>query len=187
MPPLKRRAVCLAALSMIAAPGVRAEDPWPLLRRGAALALMRHAIAPGTGDPGNFRLEDCSTQRNLSEEGRAQARRIGALFRDNGVDTASVYSSRWCRCLDTARLLGLGAVREQPLLNSFFGEPGEEEGRSRDTRAWIATLAPATPIVLVTHQVNITGLTGIFPSSGEILFLSRMDAELRLLGRLETG
>lgn len=186
MPLMQRRAFCLAALSIAAARGARADDVWPLFRRGELIALMRHATAPGTGDPAGFQLRDCSTQRNLSEEGRAQARRIGGLFRENGVDAAAVYSSQWCRCLDTARGLGLGEVREQPLLNSFFGAPGEGDAHSRETLAWIRSLKTSAPVVLVTHQVNITGLTGVFPASGEIIFVSVTGRTLSVRGRLAT-
>jgi phosphohistidine phosphatase SixA len=184
---IERRAFCLAALSIVAAGGARADDIWPRFRRGELVALMRHATAPGTGDPAGFKLQDCSTQRNLSEEGRAQARRIGKLFRDKRVETAAIYSSQWCRCLDTARGLDLGAVREQPLLNSFFGTPGEGEARSRETLAWIRSLKPTGPVALVTHQVNITGLTDVFPASGEILFIETEGDMVRVRGRLQTS
>ncbi len=136
------------------------------------MVLLRHASAPGTGDPPGFRLGACDTQRNLSEEGRAQARRIGDLFRENGVAEARIYSSQWCRCLDTATGLALGPVNEQPLLNSFFGAPQDGAGQTGRLRAWLAGLPKASPLVLVTHQVNITGLTSIVPQSGELVFVS---------------
>ena len=83
---------------------------WAALRAGGHVALIRHALAPGTGDPAGFRVDDCATQRNLSPTGRAQARAIGERFRANGIDTAAVLSSQWCRCLDTARELALGEI-----------------------------------------------------------------------------
>jgi broad specificity phosphatase PhoE len=184
---IERRAFCLAALSLLAARGARADELWSEFRRGEMLALMRHAAAPGTGDPSDFRLRDCSTQRNLSEEGRAQARRIGENIHRNGIEEAAVYSSQWCRCLDTARALNLGEVREQPLLNSFFGSPGQSETRSRETLAWIRSLISGGPIVLVTHQVNITGLTGVFPASGEIVFVSPGETRMTVRGRIALG
>ncbi|MDX1541772.1 MAG: histidine phosphatase family protein, partial [Geminicoccaceae bacterium] len=100
-----------------------ADEPsalWAALRSGEAVAMMRHALAPGTGDPAEFEIDDCSTQRNLSDRGRAQARAIGQRFRANGIERAEVGSSQWCRCLETARLLGLGDVEPMPALNSFF-------------------------------------------------------------------
>ncbi|MDH6268955.1 broad specificity phosphatase PhoE [Rhizobium sp. SG_E_25_P2] len=184
MPLMERRAFCLGAAGLFVAGAARSETPWALLRRGESVALIRHATAPGSGDPPGFRLRDCSTQRNLSDEGRAQARRIGAMFRANGIDDADVYSSQWCRCLETARALMLPAVDEQPLLNSFFDEPGQAETRTRQTLAWILSLKAASPVVLVTHQVNITGLTGIFPASGEVIFASAEETGMKLRGRL---
>lgn len=94
-----------------------------LLKKPGHFAIMRHALAPGTGDPRNFDLTDCSTQRNLSEAGREQAKAVGELLRKSGIEKAGVYSSQWCRCLDTATLLGLGPVTELPALNSFFQQP----------------------------------------------------------------
>lgn len=184
---IERRAFVLGAFAFVAAGGARAEDVWEEFRRGDALALMRHATAPGTGDPPDFRLGDCSTQRNLSDEGRAQARRIGENIRRNGIERAAVYSSQWCRCLDTARALDLGEAREQPLLNSFFGKPGQSDARSRETLAWIRTLRRAAPTVLVTHQVNITALTGVFPASGEIIFVSPGQNMMAVRGRMTLG
>lgn len=96
----------LVAASLAALPA-DAENAvlWSALRGGEHVVLMRHAVAPGTGDPAGFELDDCSTQRNLSERGREQARATGERFRANGVTDAAVYSSQWCRCLETARLL----------------------------------------------------------------------------------
>ena len=148
------------------------ESPAPaleILQKGEAVALIRHAIAPGTGDPPGFILRDCSTQRNLSEAGRIQARRIGDFFRSQGITTASVYSSQWCRCLETARLLGLGPVKELPALNSFFEESEKEQERTQSMWAFLLSRRGQGPAILVTHQVNITALTGVFPASGEII------------------
>jgi phosphohistidine phosphatase SixA len=165
-----------------------ATDPWAALRDGQAMVLLRHASAPGTGDPPGFRLGACETQRNLSDEGRAQARRIGNLFRENGIAAARVYSSQWCRCLDTATGLALGPVNEQPLLNSFFGAP--EDGREQTVRlrTWLTGLPKTAPLLLVTHQVNITGLTGIVPQSGELVFVSLDPAGIvTVIGREPTA
>ena len=130
--------------------------------------LLRHAIAPGFGDPEGFRVEDCSTQRNLSEAGRRQARAIGAWLRARGINGARVYSSQWCRCLDTAELLNLGEVTPLPALNSFFERTADREPNLRALRAFLAKRPPFNgPLVLVTHQVTITAMTGIFPGSGE--------------------
>jgi phosphohistidine phosphatase SixA len=160
------------------------EKTWQALHKGEAVALIRHAIAPGTGDPPGFQLRDCSTQRNLSEEGRVQARRIGDFFRTRGVEKALVFSSQWCRCLETARLLELGPVQEMRALNSFFEEPARGSEQTEQIRAFLSTLVPKGPAIFVTHQVNITALTGVFPSSGEIIiYRAGENGRGKVLGR----
>lgn len=148
------------------------ETAWTALMSGRAVALIRHATAPGIGDPPGFRLHDCSTQRNLSEEGRTQARRIGRFFRSKGIEEARLFSSQWCRCLETARLLGLGTVIELPFLNSFFNASEKEGRQTEQTRQYIRSLPKGHPVVLVTHQVNITALTGVVPASGEVVIFA---------------
>lgn len=131
---------------------------------------MRHAAAPGTGDPPGFRHDDCSTQRNLSEEGRAQSRAIGELFRANGIKTAAVYSSQWCRCLDTARLLGLDEeVKQLALLNSFFDNTSRGGEQSAALLEWLRVQRFSGPSVFVTHQFNISGVTDKAPARGEMV------------------
>lgn len=180
---------CLCLLLPFAA--ARAETGeaalWATLRDGGHVALIRHALAPGTGDPPGFRVDDCATQRNLSAAGRAQARAIGERFRANGIATAAIFSSQWCRCLDTAREMGLGEAVAFPGLNSFFADRGEEAWHTAAARALIAERAHGPlPLVLVTHQVNITALSGVFPASGEIIVM-RLDGEtLSLAGRIRT-
>ena len=161
---------------------------WAILRRPRTFALIRHATAPGTNDPAGFRVDDCATQRNLSAEGRAQAVRIGDLFRANGIVAADVYSSQWCRCLDTASLMGLGEVRPQPLLNSFFQDRTREAGQIEALRRWIGQLDLAKPTAFVTHQVVVTALSQVFPGSGEIVAMQRgADGRLSVQGRLPTA
>src|SRR5437868_6308691 len=100
-----------------------ADAAWTALASGEPkVLLIRHAEAPGVGDPPGFRLGDCATQRNLSEKGRAQAGSIGDALRRRGVPVAKVLTSQWCRCRDTARLLDVGPVEDAPALNSFFDE-----------------------------------------------------------------
>lgn len=161
------------------------DDLWQALGAGRAIALMRHAYAPGVGDPESFRLEDCGTQRNLSAEGEADARRTGARFRANGIVDADVHSSQWCRCLRTGELLGLGPVMPLPALNSFFGDRPRGPAQTAEIRRFLAGRQGTKPLVLVTHQVNITALTGIGPRSGEIVVIaSGADGALEVLGRL---
>ena len=160
---------------------------WEKLRSGDHFVLMRHALAPGTGDPPSFEIDKCETQRNLSQRGREQARDIGALFRENGIHTAQVYSSQWCRCLDTARLLNLGDVTELPIINSFFQNFENEKVQTAALVQWLNHQALAPTLILVTHQVNITAFTGIYPSSGEIVVVhSREDGTFAPIGTIAT-
>jgi phosphohistidine phosphatase SixA len=149
-----------------------AQFPLERLDEGGYVVMLRHALAPGVGDPANFRLDDCATQRNLSEEGRAQARRLGERLRAHGVEQAEVYSSQWCRCLETAELLDLGAVEELPALNSFFSRPAEREPTLEVLRAFLAALPEdGPPLILVTHQVTISALAGHGAASGEAVVM----------------
>lgn len=153
----------------------------------ATVLLIRHALAPGTGDPSNFQVDDCATQRNLSDEGRAQARRIGALIGKSVSRDVKIFSSQWCRCLETARLLDLGSVREQPFLNSFYQRSQNRDAQTADLRAWIKNADPTPLHILVTHQVNITALTGVYPRSGEIIAVrSTKPGDIEVVGRIET-
>lgn len=187
-----RRALIAGFAAVSAASGGRLasaeSSPWAALLRPGSFALIRHATAPGTNDPPGFRLDDCATQRNLSSEGRAQAVRIGDLFRGSAIDTADVFSSQWCRCLDTARLMKLGEVRAEPLLNSFFQDRAREAGQIAALRRWIGQLDLSKPTVLVTHQVVVTALSQIFPGSGEIVVMQRRSGgQLAVQGRLPTA
>lgn len=180
---------CLLLLAAMLAPQAGAAEEerslWQAVARGGHVLLMRHAQAPGGGDPAGFQLEECATQRNLNSEGKDQARRIGEAFRRAGVTQAQVFSSRWCRCLETGRLLTLGKVTPLPALDSFFEHADREHTQTSQTLAWIKAADLSTPLVLVTHQVNITALTGIFPVSGEIIVARAMpDGKLRVVGRL---
>jgi phosphohistidine phosphatase SixA len=147
-------------------------------------AILRHAIAPGTGDPPGFTLGDCNTQRNLDDRGRAQARAIGAAIRDAGVKVDHVLTSQWCRSSETAALLDLGPVREEAALNSFFADRGTEPAQTETLRRLLAGLPAEETAVLVSHQVNITALTGIYPRSGEVVILRvAEDGAVEAVGR----
>ncbi len=158
------------------------EGGLAVLARPGHVLLMRHANAPGVGDPPGMDLADCSTQRNLDARGRAQARELGERIRSAGVPTARVFTSEWCRCRETARLLELGPVEVLPALNSFFEEPAQREPRLSALRAFLEKLPrDGGPVVLVTHQVTITALVGVYPASGEGVVL-----RLRADGGFET-
>lgn len=142
------------------------------MKAGGHILMIRHAMAPGNGDPPNLMIGDCSTQRNLDATGRAQAQNIGKWMRSRGIESARVYSSQWCRCLETASLLNLGVVQELPALNSFYERSQDRESNLRALNAFIS-LQPAQGnlIILVTHFVTIGAMTGKSVSSGEGVLL----------------
>jgi phosphohistidine phosphatase SixA len=167
---MNRRGFTLGLLASPALAG--ATDGWDILRRGGVAALIRHARAPGTGDPPGFVLTQCATQRNLSDEGRAQARRLGEAFTGNRVPVGRVVSSRWCRALDTARLAFGDRTEPFPALDSFFSNRTDEPAQSNTMRALLADWRMRSDtLVCVTHQVNVTALTGIVPREGSVVIV----------------
>jgi broad specificity phosphatase PhoE len=156
------------------------------MKNGGHILMIRHALAPGTGDPANFRIGDCATQRNLDERGRDQARSIGDWLRAQGIGSARVYSSQWCRCLETAKLLEMGPVTELPALNSFYELTQNREPNLRALREFIAE-QPSNGglIILVTHFVTISAIADEGVSSGEgVLLKLNDDAPYEIVGRI---
>ncbi|NER00757.1 MAG: histidine phosphatase family protein [Cyanothece sp. SIO2G6] len=147
---------------------------------------MRHALAPGTGDPAIFKLDDCSTQRNLSAEGRAQAERTGNAFQQKNVAVERVLSSQWCRCLDTATLMAVGEVEPFPPLNSFFRDRSTEPAQTAQVQQFMLEQQGNPGVtVMVTHFVNISAIAGIGPSSGEMVVMRLNDQnQLEVLGAI---
>lgn len=166
------RALALWSLALVALSADACADAWQALREGQALLLIRHATAPGVGDPPGFALDDCSTQRNLNERGRSEARAWGELLRGHGIAQARLYSSRWCRAMETAESMALGPVLPLPALDSFFRDPRQEAEQTASLRRLLDALRAGDPVVLITHQVNVTALTGVFPRSGEGLIIA---------------
>jgi phosphohistidine phosphatase SixA len=156
------------------------------LKSGGHILMVRHAVAPGSGDPANFKIGDCSTQRNLDETGRAQAKRIGNWLRANGVASARVYSSEWCRCLETARLLLLGSVDALPALNSFYERPQDRDPNISALKDFISRQPmDGELIVLVTHYVTIAAMTGEGVSSGTgVIVELKKESSYAVVGRL---
>ncbi len=158
---------------------------WKLAATPGHFVLIRHATAPGNGDPAGFDIENCATQRLLSEGGKAEARSIGEEFRDNGVPRARVYSSRWCRCHETAQLLSLGTVERWPLLDSFHGKPEKGAAQIAELRAALLPFDLSSPAVFVTHHTVIASLVGVSVASGEIVVVKReQDGALVVAGRI---
>ena len=166
--------MALLALAGFPSASVAQADAWQLLRQPGHVVFMRHSDAPGSGgfgDPPGFRLEDCATQRNLSDEGRAHARRTGEAFRKHGVAFDHVLTSPWCRCRETARLaMGREAEPFAPLSN-LVGRGEHRESQMTALRAYLAGLGSSTRALFVTHGIVINALTGIQPASGEMVIV----------------
>lgn len=155
------------------------------MRAGGVVILLRHATTEsGIGDPPGFTLADCSSQRNLSAAGREEARRFGERLRALGVVVDEVRSSHWCRCVDTARLAfpDIETVRWQPL-DSFFGGQGSRDRQTRDALAGLAQWGGDQNQLWVTHQVNISALTGEYMAMGEAVVARPHDGRLEVIGR----
>jgi broad specificity phosphatase PhoE len=167
--------------------GLLLSPAWALDLRDGDVLIYRHALAPGGGDPPNLQLGDCATQRNLSDAGREQARQIGDSLRQRlgALRVAEVWASPWCRTLETARLAFPGLpVRPQPAFGSFFQQPEREAQMLGTARELLAGWRGPGVLVVVTHQVTITGLSGVFPASGEGVALRWTAGRNEVLGRL---
>ena len=166
-------AVCsvLLALLPLPSPALADEALWSLLKQGGQVVLMRHAVTtPGVGDPPGFRLDDCSTQRNLTDEGRRDAQRVGAAFRARGIVVESVYSSPWCRCVETANL-AFGKSEVSTALSNLFTHPENRERQIREMRELISPRGPRNR-VLVSHGATILALTGVSLDTAEMLVVT---------------
>ena len=150
------------------------EKLWSALKSGGQVVLIRHTITtPGVGDPPGFRLEDCATQRNLTDPGRRHAQRIGEEWRARKIPLERVLSSPWCRCLETARLAFGKTPESSAALGNLFGRPENRERQVREMRALISGHAGKANLVLVTHGSTIAALTGVNPDTGEMVVLSK--------------
>jgi broad specificity phosphatase PhoE len=181
-------AILLALFALPAAPHAQA-DAWQLLRQPGHVVFMRHSDAPGAGgfgDPPGFRLEDCATQRNLSDEGRAHARRTGEAFAKHAVAFDRVLTSPWCRCKETAQLAtGREAETLAPLSN-LVGRSEHRDEQVKALKAYLAGLGASTRALFVTHGIVINALTGIQPAPGEMVIVKPgTGGEPTVVGRLK--
>ena len=180
--------VFLLGLSTVAIAGVDSDQAEMIesMLSGGHILMIRHALAPGTGDPANFQIGDCSTQRNLDDRGRDQARAIGNWLRSKGISAARVYSSQWCRCRETAKLIQMGPVAELPALNSFYELTENREPNLKALRQFIAKQPPdGKLIIMVTHLVTISAMADVAVSSGEGVMLKLNPSTLyEVVGRL---
>jgi phosphohistidine phosphatase SixA len=162
-----------------------AADAWKALRAGGHVALMRHADAPGgVGDPPGFRVEDCATQRNLSDKGRADAEKIGSRLKGEGITFEKILSSPWCRCIDTAKLLNLGTVETEATFGNVVVLKDQRQTLTAGARALIARWTAGGNLLVVTHGANVQALAGVWLSSGEIVVVKGGSDRTEPVGRL---
>ncbi len=173
--------ICLLAMS----PAQATEAGWALLREGGHVVLLRHAIAPGASDSKGFSLEDCSTQRNLSDRGKQQAEKIGALIAARAEGTERILSSRYCRCLETARI-AFEDEKVEPFdpLDLLPADAAAAKAANDAVMREIRDYSGAGNLVLVTHLENIKALTGISPREGEAVIVAPDGDGLHVLGRI---
>lgn len=153
------------------------------LQRPDHVLLMRHANAPGVGDPPGYTLGNCQTQRNLGERGKQQAQQIGDWLRAQGVQSAQVVASPWCRCMDTGTGLNFGAITAEASLGSFFNDSASSTSQTRQLEKFVANTLPhkqGKALILVTHQVNILEYSGEDVSSGDMI-LVKVDRQGKVL------
>jgi phosphohistidine phosphatase SixA len=175
----------LAALILLCAAAAHAtEAGWALLRDGGQVVLIRHAMISGSSEPASFDIEKCSTQRNLSERGKQQARKIGALFAARAAPIERVLSSRYCRALETARIAFEKNPERFEALDLLSDDEATRKAQSAAIIAEITKFSGSDNLVMVTHLENIRELTGISPREGEAVIVQPDGEKLRVLGRI---
>ena len=183
-----RLAVALAALAFNFSAAHADEAGLKALAAGGHVVMVRHGLTtPGSGDPLGFRLDDCATQRNLIEEGRAKSRKLGRLLRERKIAIGRVLSSEWCRCVETAELIGAGKVETLSALNNLFGRPQNRAAQENELRKTIADWKGPGNLLLVTHGANMGALMQINPETAAGVVLAP-DADtavgFRVVGRI---
>lgn len=174
--------VVLALLAVL--PAHATEAGWALLRDGGRVVMIRHAYAPGAGEPANFDIAKCATQRNLSERGRQQARKIGSLFSAKAAQTEKVLSSRSCRSLETARLAFGARAEPSEALDTFGADDSQKLARRAAVLHEIAEWSGSGNLVLVTEEDVIAALTGLTPREGEAMVVRTEGTGVHVLGRI---
>ena len=179
-------ALALAVLACGAHAAAADVDAWTVLERGGQVVLMRHALTtPGAGDPPGMRLDDCSTQRNLSDEGRRHARAVGAALRKHKVPVDRVLTSPWCRCIETARLVFGDSGEVSRTLDNLFGRHENEARQVAALRALAVEWRGKGNLFLVSHGSTILALTGISPDTSEMVIVTPREAgAFAVAGRL---
>ncbi len=184
---IRKRAACAifgACLALLSSSAALADEAlWSLLKQGGHVVLLRHAVTtPGVGDPPGFRLDDCSTQRNLTDEGRRHARSVGEEFRKRAIGVEDVLSSPWCRCIETAKL-AFGKAEASTALSNLFTHPQNRDQQVRDMRALIGTPRTGNR-VLVSHGATVLALTGVSLGTAEMLVVTPQAEGFVVRGRL---
>jgi len=162
------------------------DSIWDEARQGNKVILIRHSLAPGSGDPAGFKIDDCKTQRNLNKVGIEQSKKIGKIFKDNKISIDIVLSSAWCRCKDTA-YYAFGEFKEFSALNSTFSTPynKNEPRQIKEIKKYLMNWkSEGKNLILVTHYSVITAITNAAPSSGEIVI---SDKNLNVIGTIKTN
>jgi len=183
MAPLRWLTATVLCASAISTATATTESIWEALRTPGSVVVLRHSYAPGTFDPPSARLDDCSTQRNLDASGRAQARRVGEEFQQNGIAVGVVLSSPRCRCLDTARL-AFGKVQSWEPLQGALSDEERRQRQLAEIREAIEAHRGGPPLVLVTHGSVVTDLTGLNIRMGEFVVLRRAADGTHSVGQL---
>ena len=179
-------ALALAFVACTARAAAADADAWTLLQRGGQVVLMRHALTtPGAGDPADMRLEDCGTQRNLSDEGQRHARAVGAALREHKVPVDRVLTSPWCRCIETARLVFGARGEVSRALDNLFGRHDNEARQVSALRALAGEWRGKGNLFLVSHGSTILAATGISPDTSEMVIVTPSEGgSFAIAGRL---
>ena len=148
-----------------------------ILDINANIVFVRHALAPGYGDPVNFNLKDCSTQRNLNSEGVNQARYLGNYFREQKILFSQIFTSQWCRCIETAKEMQLGNWLAIPDLNSFFQKHFKKSEIIDKLNLRLNSVKEGEIVLMITHQVVISEITQIAPPSGGVVIYNHKNSE----------
>ena len=185
-PPWLASIVAVCFWCLCAGPARADEATWALLKKGGQVVLVRHALTdPGVGDPPGFTLGDCKTQRNLSGSGRAEARRLGAAFRERAVPVARVLSSPWCRCIETAKIAFGSAPQSHAALGNLFDRPGNRESQTTAFKELLAQAPKQGNLVLVTHGSTTLAFTGVSPATAEMVVITpSANGEFKVAGRI---
>ena len=175
----QRILICIVFTILLFLNEAYARSELETIRKGisANVIFMRHALAPGFGDPHNFIKEDCGTQRNLNNEGRLQARFIGSYLKASEIKFSEILTSEWCRCIDTTKELSLGKWKTFSGLNSFFQGHEKKDQVMNKLQKKLDSLDNSDLVLFVTHQVVITEQTGVVPSSGEMVLYNSINKE----------